>query len=761
MSYKIPGALTPQPDESLLGLVMRNAERFRFRDPMRLFARLRMAHQRLPAISQIDPGSDLGGRTFALLGLSEEEVRRLTLWHEREDMVSVLGVPVWRELVGYRTRAVCRACLAASPHHRAIWLVDAMPVCAVHGLPLTDTCPKCRAPLRWMGRGVYRCGSQACGFDLRQAAEPVDPAEVPQGIAVMHRLLTEGRRPSDRHIDLPPGEVLRMAFLLGRVALGLERGGKPSAFVERYRDRLPEVLTAGWQALDDWPRGFHAMLDRLRPQAAKRKGRFGLRKEFGALPYVLGRLLNEPAGRMVSDEFTAYLASCADLATTAKALGRFASHDAFRDRHMTIFEASRFMGVSAETMVKIAEREDLFLVRPSGAGAPSLVRADLVRALRERRDSSIFKQDAEKFLAVGRDTFRNLEQAGLIRAVPADDRVVQQSRYRKADLEGLIEALETKVREAGPKADVRLALPISRCAYGRATTVADLCRAVLDGRLRPAGLDESARGLLRIIVDAADIQDLLDRPSTTLSIMEAAERLDVEVQAVRAWVRLGLLRATPGEDRTERGLRVTEEDLKAFRADYVTAPEIAREAKVGNGRWAAERLMYLGIKPAAAPHEGGAKRYLFRRTDITEAVLARLQPTAMPGVRQLAAQEAFDLSDRVGQAAAAELGLPLRRAWHGFADEAGTTYVQVINGRRPRFKASYVFRFNAPMRKRLEAVQHGWLALAFAEQEFFLLIPWEVASTLVGRPEGDRHHLRVPVDGQGRVGALGKFVRYL
>jgi hypothetical protein len=133
----------------------------------------------------------------------------------------------------------------------------------------------------------------------------------------------------------------------------------------------------------------------------------------------------------------------------------------------------------------------------------------------------------------------------------------------------------------------------------------------------------------------------------------------------------------------------------------------------------------------------------------------------VPGVRQFAAQEAFNLAERIGQAAAAELGTRLRRAWNGFADEAGTTYVQVITGRRVRFKSNNVLRFNASMRKRLEAAQHGWLALAFAKQDSFLLIPWKVADTIVGRSEGDRHHLRIPLDAQAQVEAFAMYARPL
>jgi hypothetical protein len=84
------------------------------------------------------------------------------------------------------------------------------------------------------------------------------------------------------------------------------------------------------------------------------------------------------------------------------------------------------------------------------------------------------------------------------------------------------------------------------------------------------------------------------------------------------------------------------------------------------------------------------------------------------------------------------LGRTLRRDWNGFSTDHGGTHVQVMVGQRPRFRAKYIVPLHAPKRRRLDAAEEAWVAMAFPGQPFFLFIPWSVAQVEVTWKRGGR-----------------------
>lgn len=265
VEYVLPGALAPHADESLPGLVMRNAERLRFHDPRHILKRLDLPAHILVTLCQTDPASAEGRSMQTALDVGEAAFRGLSLWTDDVTTVSIMGRPVWRELVRPEVRAVCPLCLADSTHHRAVWLLDAMPVCARHGVFLVDYCPApgCGRRLEWMGNGIHRCGSPRCSFDLRKAATTQADPQHMGGIKALDRLLHCDDPSSLGSVRMPFGPALKLAMILGQMSSGVEGRGRPPGFIRRELLRMPEIIDEGWQALDDWPHGFHRLLDGL------------------------------------------------------------------------------------------------------------------------------------------------------------------------------------------------------------------------------------------------------------------------------------------------------------------------------------------------------------------------------------------------------------------------------------------------------------------------------------------------------------------
>lgn len=759
--YSLPHPEPLNHGENLASLVVRNAAVYGFRDPARVLGRIRLPGQSLQTILSEPPEPGFRGALATLLGLDQATLDRISYPTSDPTRFQFTGHSLPREFFRLTHRRYCPECLREHGFHWMAWDLAVVAVCPWHAIRLVDGCPACNKPLSWQAGTLSRCPRRGCGADLLAVLEQPVPAAEVAGTAMTIDALADAPPLGAGPPGLSGGELVRLAFQLGAFACGFERVGRPIDVLEHHPETMHLVLDEGWAALADWPRGFHALLERLRARAGGRRGRYGLRKEFGYLTHWLFRFGGEPWVRPVAEAFAVFAATQLDFATTAAGLRRYGSLEALRHRHMTMSEAARFLEVAPETMIELADREGLYLVRSTGQGAPSLLRADLVKQLHATKAATLFKQEAEKALGIGRPALRELTAAGLLPVVPPGERVIHQRIYRVADVEALMASLEAKIPSGRVRREGMVYVSLADAAQPHRSLV-QVCQAVLDGSLVPVALQARAKGLGRIMLDRRDILTSIPVPRTTMPVVEAARALGVAAETARLWVKCGLLATVVLGTREERGLRVTQEALDTFRRDFVQAGEVAAMTGVGTGRWAAERLAFLGVRAASGPAVDEGEAHLFRRADLTPAILARLRRDVVEGAPKPSTQQAFDAADRAGKAAARVLGVALRRAWNGFADADARVYVQAVTGRRPRFKANYVFRFNAPMRKRLEAARQGWLALAFCDQAFFLLVPWRVAEPMIGRDGGDRHHIYVPVDGQGRVsGVFAEFLQPL
>ena len=118
---------------------------------------------------RLDPLSDEGRAVAALLNLEPDQARAMSNWHPRAFEITVGGHVLNTDLVDVYARQCCPRCLQGSAHHRASWLIAAVPVCPEHGLEFDRICPRCGKRLGWSGLGPHVCGDPGCGFDLRDS----------------------------------------------------------------------------------------------------------------------------------------------------------------------------------------------------------------------------------------------------------------------------------------------------------------------------------------------------------------------------------------------------------------------------------------------------------------------------------------------------------------------------------------------------------------------------------------------------------------
>ena len=91
--------------------------------------------------------------------------------------------------------------------------------------------------------------------------------------------------------------------------------------------------------------------------------------------------------------------------------------------------------------------------------------------------------------------------------------------------------------------------------------------------------------------------------------------LGVKPEVSSKWVRRKLIASVVGKDRVEKGHRVTQKALDAFRQEYVTGVEVARSRGV-RARWLSLWLLEAGVEAVSGPKVDGCRQMLFRRADI-------------------------------------------------------------------------------------------------------------------------------------------------
>ena len=819
----LPNGLDPFADESLPGFVMRMADNHGYGKPLDLLKVLGpgLTTLRLAALR----GSTHEGMAD-YLALSPGELDQLC--YGSGPNYRIFGHELHDDLVVLGRRKFCPACIGEAPYHRAFWDLTLATVCPVHAVRLVDRCPHCERTLNWKAGPITSCSSSRCAGDLHWAeAVPVPGTEM-GGVRGLHRLMHTGEC-SEFGAPvraLPVGEQIRLMFHLGCLARGREAISRPTDFARLHPGEVHLVLDAGWRMCSDWPSAFHAFLDSRRERARERKGRYGVHKHFGHLHrWLEGSLkcsafpethrvprnaehcgrdkVGEPFARLLADELRGYIVACPELATRAPELRRARSAADLEHRFITMAEAREVLGASSKTMHALATKHGLYLVPPSGHGAPALLRADLVHDLHQERSRLLTREDVRRMLGSGKRTVDKLREAGLLNTVP-DAGDPDGILYPVEGVEALLQDLERRILAGGgraapargpagggalPQPRYRRSLagghgptrPVTMAGIARRVSkpgfdVCDVIGAVREGRLTPAGMAPRARGLHRILFRSSDVDrfvaDITEVVGRTLSVVEAAVELGVKQEVAYHWVRTGLLATVTVDSPTETGRRVTEAALAAFRRNYVTGTEFARAHQLGR-RWAAAHLVQAGIQAVSGPSVDGARQFLFRRADVQDLDPKRLVSGKSKLQPQVARTRRVDRSGSegfkyaVGKALKREFGEDLARRYHRYQQAATGTVIQVMTASNVGTAGTYKFLLSIKQRAQLAAAERGFLALSFADREDFLLVPWAEIDPLIASlqsydgPHGRVWCFLVRADVEGRLAPFGGHARRL
>ena len=168
------------------------------------------------------------------------------------------GLPIryWNTL---RPR-FCPLCLAASQHWRVSWELLFVVACPEHGCRLLDTCHECGKPLSWYRQNLAEC---ACEYELaRSPVVSASPAALWVADMLLARLAGSQDRIQDDLARLSLEQISRLLWFVG--AYGAHARPKPQKMGGlQSLTTATTVVEAAADALQDWPDGFHQLLDRI------------------------------------------------------------------------------------------------------------------------------------------------------------------------------------------------------------------------------------------------------------------------------------------------------------------------------------------------------------------------------------------------------------------------------------------------------------------------------------------------------------------
>jgi hypothetical protein len=228
-----------------------------------------------------------------------------------------------------------------------------------------------------------------------------------------------------------------------------------------------------------------------------------------------------------------------------------------------------------------------------------------------------FAQGCEKYLNAPRVHTKLLHENGFITPfVPAQKRNANVSRYafRKADLDDFLSRLLADAQTlAEPTKNIQ---DLPGAAKRANCSVIEIVRLVLDRKLIWIGRRLEVAGYLSLLVQVDEIRRFVRGTETDgLAEHKVIDELKVSWQAVRALVDDGILPTTMVINPVNRCPTrvVLKDDLRAFRATYVTLFQLAKER--GIHQLALKKdLVNKGITPALSQERFRASFY--RRSEL-------------------------------------------------------------------------------------------------------------------------------------------------
>lgn len=512
----------------------------------------------------------------------------------------------------------CSTCLRETEldYGRVGWEVRFADACAVCGCWLIDRCGYCGVHVPWSRDSYGHC---KCGAPLRD-----HPAvEAPSSLVRMSRAL-EARASKRESDDLSVLNTLTLhqctqliRWLGAYGALTPQRMRQKILFSEAIGVTWP-VTTLAAEVLADWPNGFDRLLDKLR-RAAEPGDRGSLARTFRGFYRSLYVAFRAPEFDWLRAAFEEYVAAHWSGSMARRNLRVYAGAGD-RMAWIPMPEAARRAGISSACMRKLANEGNVEVRNyetTKGRRFSAVSQASLGRLLCGGSLQTLTLESVAKSVGLKRSRLRELLPIICPEATKLPGANVWRVPVR------WVEEMQAAVRRLPQIDDSSREEWLSLDWLLRYEAPSSRAMGVLINALVKGDIDAVRDGELNILTSVRCHRVAVKRlwsgeagPLVThVTVMDAAERLNMKQEVAYALIRAGVLLAERRKIGRRPSLWVSTKELERFVATYVSARELAGSLQT-SARAVALRLAAIGIDPIAGPDVNGCRQVIYQRRDI-------------------------------------------------------------------------------------------------------------------------------------------------
>lgn len=555
------------------------------------------------------------------LGLQNVEGDRVSLieYVDRIERIREVHPAIWNGL----TPRYCPQCLGNDRNWHVGWELYWCDSCPEHRTWLIDRCPACGDRLSWDRPNLLQCQCGAHFCKARSAACPESVAAL-SGLLVTKVLGRNGSHPYSVLNALELGQLNKLIRLIG--AYG-DVGGqaKPQKIINSHcLDVSWPITSLAAEILINGSPGLQGLLQTIyRRYGNSEEGRSRLRSRFGHFYTLLYRGFPEQPFDFLRREFENFVAS-----HWQGPIGR-------RNRNLPVTllahlswipakHACRQLGLSPRRLRVLVDEGQVAgerFVSSKGRVFQVVRRADVEAMLTLRKD------EIDLTTAMALLGLKKRRLAGMIQWLVPE--------AHKTGLEGCPWAIPRK--RLDQLVNITAQLPaVNQVTEGEITLnavlrfwswddreIGTLLKGVLEAGLIATSRLGASAGVTGLIFNETKLRDWHSRifgRSSSMSVLEVAEALQIKQEVAYALVRHGLIDTVKERVGARTVTRVWPKMLATFKQHYVFGRDLA--SAVGTSPKAlADRLDRLEIRPVLGPSVDGSRQYLYAAGDALNKAL--------------------------------------------------------------------------------------------------------------------------------------------
>jgi len=531
----LPLKIRPFPDESIMGFLVRLAERNGFECVSWLYELASVNVQTCVSTRDLTKLSEVSG-------VPKETLETMRFVPDDNRNVTFRGHNLRRHFVSGSTRRFCPDCLTKSPYYKWHWDLTTVHFCLEHQMLLIDKCPGCKKNIPWYNPAALLC---SCGFDLRDSprekVNSTDTRATEILVASLSGVVPDEGSPFK---NLPYNGWVELFLVLH--AGVFESQESKRRLIRQNNPDLHKILQRGYEISLDWPKNFYKLLDQIRVQRRSSEGSYGYKKSFGRFYNDVSRIQDQSVRQIVQDSFRRYILQNGDIGVTRRTSRIIRFDDRLKATYYTLKETSNFLKMHSSKVVKLINAGLLVqLENHTGKGQPRLILASSVHACAEISERFINKEEALSVFAINTNIMKQLVKRGMIRQYGSEISKANEWLVDSGEIADLLESIKNKCSTPGRRQGlVNLYSAVSfLCRFKKGVTEA--VSAILNGHIPVSGIDPTEKGFRQFLVEPQNIKEYfvsyIQAKRAYVTKEQFSKLTGVNIRSVVPLMRLGIL----------------------------------------------------------------------------------------------------------------------------------------------------------------------------------------------------------------------------